>query len=75
MILHSVTSQWLNPLMMEVEFIQQIVGKGFAFSIGERVTLANEVAEDYIAAGYAIPVAKPVAKRAERATKHQGEKR
>jgi|DEB0MinimDraft_10_1074344.scaffolds.fasta_scaffold120839_2 hypothetical protein len=61
--------------MMEVEFIQQIVGKGFAFSVGERVTLANDVAEDYIAAGYAVPVAKPAVKRAERATKNKGEKR
>ncbi len=61
--------------MMEVEFIQHIVGKGFAFPVGERVTLANDVAEQYIAAGYAIPVAKPVAKRAERATKKKAEKR
>jgi hypothetical protein len=61
--------------MMEVEFIQHVVGKGFAFPVGERVTLPNDVAEQHIAAGHAIPVAKPAAKRAERAIKKKGEKR
>ena len=61
--------------MMEVEFSQQNVSKGFAFYIGERVSLGNDVAENYIAAGYAVPVAKPAVKRAERAIKNKGEKR
>lgn len=52
---------------MKVEFLTQIVGSGFAYSPGDVRDLPNDVAKDFINAGYAKIVAEAPGKRAERA--------
>lgn len=52
---------------MEIRFIQTLVGNGFAFRAGEVHSLAAEAAMEYVGAGLAEIIAKPVAERAERA--------
>lgn len=52
---------------MEIRFLKTLVGNGFAFREGEVHTLASEAAMEYVGAGLAEIIAKPVAERAERA--------
>jgi hypothetical protein len=52
---------------MKVEFLTQIVGKGFSYLPGDVRSLPNDVAKDFINAGYAKIVAEAPGKRAERA--------
>jgi len=52
---------------MEIRFIKTLVGNGFAYRVGEVHALTAEAAMEYVVAGLAEVIAKPVDQRAERA--------
>jgi hypothetical protein len=52
---------------MEIRFIKTLVGNGFVYRSGEVHTLTAEAAMEYVVAGLAEVIAKPVDQRAERA--------
>lgn len=52
---------------MEIRFLKTLVGDGFAYRFGEVHTLTAEAAMEYVVAGLAEVIAKPVDQRAERA--------
>jgi hypothetical protein len=52
---------------MEIRFIKTLVGNGFAYREGDVQDLPAEAAMEYVVAGLAEVIAKPVDQRAERA--------